>query len=413
MRVISRLRSILHNYPRQFWLVSLTMMLAWLFHSLMWPYLVLYIGRRLGLPLSGVAWLMTLNAAVGMVTTFLGGAIADKFGRKGVMVFSLAFSALGWFFFRAAGTLPVFALLLVVTGATSPIYRLASDAMIADLIPEEKRLQAYSVLRMGNNLGVALGPAIGGFLASISYDISFAVIGVGFGLITVLVALLIRETRPSQPGSTKVTLPGGGGYLQILRDRVFVSMLGGLTLNRICTSILWLLLAVYAKQNYGISERIFGFIPATNAVMVILLQLLVTRRVNHHRPESAMVVGSLIYAISIFSVSFGTGFWWFWLCMVVATVGEMILVPTTTTFTSKLAPAEMRARYMSLYALTWGVGSGLGPLLAGFASDTFSPRAMWYAAGLAGFAGFLVFLWIFRVNRLNRREPAGVVEGEM
>lgn len=404
-RVISRLRSIRQKYPRQFWLVSFIMMLAWLFHSLMWPYLLLYISQRLGEPLSGVAWLMTLNAAVGMVTTFLGGAIADRFGRKGVMVFSLAVSAVGWFFFRAAGTLPIFALLLVITGATTPIYRLASDAMIADLIPEDRRLDAYSVLRMGNNLGVALGPAIGGYLASISYGISFAVIGVGFGLIAVFVALLIIETRPAQADTCGMKARSAGGYLSILKDRVFLFMLGAYTLNRVSTSILWLLLAVYAKQNYGVSERIFGFIPTTNAVMVIFFQLLVTRRVNRYRPQGAMVVGSLIYAVSIFSVAFGTGFWWFWLCMVAATIGEMILVPTTTTFTSKLAPADMRARYMSLYALTWGVGTGLGPLLAGFASDAFSPRAMWYAAGLAGFAGFLVFFYISRVKRPVNTEP--------
>ncbi len=166
MRVISRIKQVFHSYPRQFWLVTSIMMLAWLFHSLMWPYLMLYFSQQLGQPLSSVAWLMTLNAAVGMVTAFLGGAIADRFGRKGVMVFSMGISAVGWFFFQAAGTLPVFALLLVVTGATTPIYRLASDAMIADMFPEEKRLNAYSVLRMGNNLGVALGPALGGYLAS-------------------------------------------------------------------------------------------------------------------------------------------------------------------------------------------------------------------------------------------------------
>ena len=109
-----------------------------------------------------------------------------------------------------------------------------------------------------------------------------------------------------------------------------------------------------------------------------------------------MVVGTLIYAISIFSVAFGEGFWWFWLCMVGATVGEMILVPTTTTFTSKLAPPDLRARYMSLYSFTWTIGTGLGPLLAGFAGDLFTPRAMWYTAGLAGFASFLIFLSIHR-----------------
>ncbi len=184
-------------------------------------------------------------------------------------------------------------------------------------------------------------------------------------------------------------------------------MLSAFTLNRISTSILWLMLAAYAKQNFGLSERIFGFIPTTNAVMVILLQLVVTRKVSRHSPEAAMVVGSLIYAVAIFSVAFGTGFWWFWLCMVVATVGELILVPTTTTYTSSLAPADMRARYMSVYALSWGLGTGLGPLLAGFASDAFSPQAMWYAAGLAGFGGFLVFLWILKVRKKQQQEQSG------
>ncbi len=77
--------------------------------------------------------------------------------------------------------------------------------------------------------------------------------------------------------------------------------------------------------------------------------------------------------------------------MVGATIGEMILVPTTTTYTSRLAPPAMRARYMSLYNLTWSIGSGLGPLLAGFSSDLFSPQAMWYTAGLTGFLAFLIF----------------------
>lgn len=401
MRVISRFSTILKKYPRQFWLVSLIMLLAWLFHSLIWPYLMLYISQRLGEPLSSVAWLMTLNAAVGMVTTFMGGAIADRFGRKGVMVFSLIFSALGWFLFRAAGTLPVFALLLVVTGASTPLYRLASDAMVADLIPEANRLDAYSVLRMGNNFGVVLGPAIGGYLASISYGITFGVIGVGFGLIAVFVTLLIIETKPASGKPVVVTAPASGGYLRIFKDRVFMVMMGAYTLNRISTSILWLLLAVYAKQNFGVSEKMFGFIPMTNALMVVLFQLVVTRQVNRFRAETAMTTGALIYAIAIFCVAFGSGFWWFWLCMVAATIGEMILVPTTTTFTASLAPEDMRARYMSLYALTWGIGTGLGPLLAGYVSDVFSSRAMWYAAGLVGFAGFLAFSFIARLKKTN------------
>jgi MFS family permease len=97
--------------------------------------------------------------------------------------------------------------------------------------------------------------------------------------------------------------------------------------------------------------------------------------------------------------------------MVGATIGEMILVPTTTTFTSRLAPPDMRARYMSMYTLTWTVGTGLGPLLAGFASDLFAPRGMWYAAGLAAFAAFFIFLNIARSKTgLDARLREGTME---
>jgi len=406
MPMFSRITKMARSYPRQFWLITVLMMLAWLFYSIIWSYLLLYFSQRLDQPLSGVSWLMTLNAVVGVTSSFLGGAIADRFGRKGVMVFSLLLSSVGWFFFRSADNLPVVALLVVITGATTPLYRLATDAMVADLIPVERRLDAYSMLRMWNNLGVAIGPAIGGFLISLSYFITFSVVGIGFAVIGILSWLLLRESGTRQQTPNNEATKSGRGYRTILQDKVFVKTLGAYTLNRMCTSILWLMLAAYTNQNYGLSESSYGFIPATNAVMVITLQLLITRKVNQHRPQSAMVAGTLVYAISIFSVAFGEGFWWFWLCMVGATIGEMILVPTTTTFTSRLAPPDLRARYMSLYTFTWTIGTGLGPLLAGFASDLFNPRAMWYTAGLAGFASFFIFLRLAR-SGMDRQDQPG------
>lgn len=410
MPMFSQLQQKIKTYPNQFWLIAFLMMLAWFFFSLVWSYLLLYMSQKMGQPLSSVSWLMTLNAVVGIGASFLGGAIADRFGRKGVMVFSLLLTGVGWFFYRSAETLPVFALLTIITGATTPLYRLTADAMVADLVPVEKRLDAYSILRMGNNLGVAIGPVVGGMLVSVSYFIAFSVMGIGFVVISLLGFLLIRESQGRISTKSVPAVSNKGGYGPVLRDGVFMRVIGAYTLNRICTSILWMMLAAYTSQNFGLSESRYGFIPATNALMVILLQLFITRRVNAYRPQVAMSAGALIYAISIFCISFGAGFWWFWLCMVGATIGEMVLVPTTTTFTTRLAPPDMRARYISLYTLTWTIGTGLGPLLAGFASDLFSPRAMWYAAGLAGFAAFLIFLQLARSkNGLSPREAEGTM----
>ncbi len=409
--MIFRLKNTIREYPRQFWLVTLVMLLAWLFHSLMWSYIMLYISQKLNVPLSSVSGLMVVNAVTGMVTTFLGGAIADKFGRKGVMVFSILFCGIGWFFFRAAGTLPIFALLMAITGATTPLYRLASDSMVSDLIPPEKRLDAYSLLRMGNNIGVAIGPAIGGYLASISYNISFTIIGIGLASLSFVTAFLARETKPVVSETKNGRREGLGGYSRIFQDHVFLKILAAFSLIRIGTSILWLMLAAYTKQNFGLSERIYGFIPTTNALMVIFMQMMVTQRANRLKPESAMVLGALIYAVSIFSVAFANGFWGFWLCMVGSTIGEMVLLPTTTTYTSRLAPADMRARYMSLYTLTTGIGSGLGPLLGGIMADIFGARSMWYAAGMVEFAGFLMFWLVARQQRQAEKVRTLTPEG--
>jgi MFS family permease len=383
-------------------MILFSMVLAWMFHSMMWSYILLYASERLAQPLAVVAGLMTLNAISGLLTTFLGGAIADRFGRKGVMVFSLFLCGLGWYLFRSAGTMHVFAILMALIGGSTPLYRLASDSMVGDLVPENNRLSAYSLMRMGSNLGVALGPAIGGFLAAISYPLSFSVIGLGYALVGILVILTCAETKPVlEPVND--SKPQAGGYARIFKDRTFMKVLSAFTFNRIATAILWLMLAAYAKQNFNLSEELYGFIPTTNALMVIFLQLLITRAIIRIKPERAMVWGALIYAVSIFSIAFGKGFWGFWLCMVGATIGEMILVPTTTTYASQIASPEMRARYMGMYTLTWGVGIGLGPLLGGLAADAFEPRAMWVAAGLFGLIGTVIYAW-HAFRQVDRRK---------
>jgi MFS family permease len=116
-----------------------------------------------------------------------------------------------------------------------------------------------------------------------------------------------------------------------------------------------------------------------------------------------MTLGAAFYGVAVLAVAFSTGFWAFWLCMVVATVGEMILMPTSTNYVSRLAPDDQRARYMSMYTITWSVGTALGPLIGGILSDQVSPSATWIGAGLLGFIGAGLF-FLF-----SRREKSSVL----
>lgn len=162
-------------------------------------------------------------------------------------------------------------------------------------------------------------------------------------------------------------------------------------MRQIAGSILWVLLGVHAIGNFGLSETLYGLIPTVNAVMVVLLQLFVTRRTSRFRPLVIMAVGTLFYGLGVGSIAFATGFWGFLASMVIVTIGELMVIPTASTYTANRAPEIMRGRYMSMLALTMGAGSMVGPLLGGFLNDTFSPSAIWYGGGTAGFLGAIIF----------------------
>jgi len=125
--------------------------------------------------------------------------------------------------------------------------------------------------------------------------------------------------------------------------------------------------------------------------MVVLLQIFVTRRTSRYRPLAIMAVGTLFYGLGVGSIAFATGFWGFLASIVIVTIGELMVIPTASTYTANQAPETMRGRYMSMLALTMGAGSLMGPLLGGFLNDTFSPSAIWYGGGAAGFLGAIIF----------------------
>lgn len=382
--MIYRLRSVYLSYPRQFWLLFFGLLIINIGASMIWPFLMIYVSERLSLPLASVAVLMTVNAAAGLLASFIAGPVIDRTGRKWGMVFGLVANGLLYIWLSRAGSLSEFALVMGASGAVNPLYRVGADAMMADLIQAEKRADAYSLLRTSNNLGVALGPALGGMIAVVSYANAFYIAAAAMVIYGLMIALLAAETLPRESVATKPAREPFGGYDRVLKDRQFVSLIIALTLTMVAASMVWVLMGVYAKQNFGLLESQYGLIPTTNAIMVVLFQYWITQRTKRHPALQMLALGSLLYAIAVLSVSWAAGFWGFLFSMVVMTVGELILSPTATTLAANLAPANMRGRYMSIYGLTWGIAAGIGPVLGGLLNDNLGPVAIWYGGALIG-----------------------------
>jgi MFS family permease len=402
--MIARIRHTRSEYPSQFWLMAFGMLIGTMGSSMIWPFLMIYVSEKLNVGLAVVTSLMTINAAMNLLFSFIAGPVADKLGRKWVMVISLAGNGLCYILMSAATSLPQFAVLMGLRGAFMPLYRVGSDAMMADMVPPEKRVDGYSILRMSNNLGVALGPAIGGFVTSESYTLAFYI--AAFGLITYSLLMIFRARETLQKNvSGPVVRERFGGYGLIFKDKPFIRFNLVFSLTMISASMVWVLLAVYAKQNYGISERMYGFIPTTNALMVVFIQMLVTRMTKRHAPLLMVALGAVFYSAASLLIALGASFWMFWLAMVVMSVGELIMVPTATTYSANLAPPDKRGRYMSIHGMTNGVANGIGPLLGGTLNDSISPHAPWYAGSfIALISVFLFLLQAARKRKLDYEE---------
>lgn len=396
--MIERLQNAIPNYPRQYWLMFWGMLLSISGASMIWPFLMIYVSNKLDLPMAQVATLMTINAVSSVVSSFLAGPIADRLGRKGVMQISLFAEFALSLLMAGATTYPQFALLMVMRGFANPLYRVGADAMLADLIPKEQRTEAYSLMRMINNAGIAIGPIVGGMLAARSYNLAFYAAGIGMGLYGLLLTLFARETLDRSAVRHETTrLERFGGYDKVLRDMRFTPAFVLIMFGWVTATLMWIIMPKYAYDNFGITENLYGPIPATNAIMVVTLQMLVTYFTRRHHPIAMMSLGMSLYAVANGMVALSGNFWGFWLSMVVMTIGELVIVPTSSTYVANIAPAEMRGRYMSIFGLTWAFGQGVGPVLGGLLNDNFGPRAIWVGGMIIGlvsaFGLFLLARW--------------------
>ena len=390
--MLRRLSAIYHDFPRQFWLIAFGGLVSNAGSSLVWPFQFIYISRTLGLRLAPVATLITIASATGLGATFFAGAIADRLGRKPVMIFAQVAQALAWLLMSQARSYLGFLVPMTILSASQPFYSVGADVMMADLVPPAQRAFAYSITRTFSNVGIALGPALGGFLVSRSYPLAFhgaSLVMCGYGL---FLLACVRETLPRE-GRPAMGRVADGGYGQVLRDGRFMAFFLLVTLGMIAPLMLWTLLAVYTKQNFQFPEHLYSWLPITNALMCVLVQYYVTRITHRHRPLAMVTLGMLVYAVGVGSVALMSSFWGFWVSMVIFSTGELIVVPTGTAYVANRAPIDLRGRYMSVYWMTWGLARAVAPVVGGVLNDRISPHAIWYGGlliGLASVAGLFL-----------------------
>lgn len=406
--MLKRISSTFNAFPRQFWLVAFGVLLSSAGSSLVWPFQLIYISGKLDSPLAAAATLISISSFVGMLVSFLGGSIADRFGRKPIMFLAQAAHGIAYLLMSQADSYLGFLLPMTIMGASMPFYAIGSDSMMADMVPPEKRTIAYSILRMTNNAGIAIGPAIGGLIVAKSYALAFYGAAAAMFSYSLILLLFARETLKNRENGLKpeTLLQSIGGYRRVFKDGHYLGFVAAVTFGMIAPLMMWTLFAVYTKTNYGLTEARYAWLPITNALMCVFVQYFVTMIARRHRPALMIAVGMLVYALGVGSVALMNTFTGFWVSMVILTFGELILIPTGTAYAASRAPEDMRGRYMTIYWLTWGLARAVAPLIGGFLNDAIAPKAIWYGGLAFGLTSTLVLFILAR----RSQDPGPVQE---
>ncbi len=386
------------EYPRGFWMLMGINFINFLGNNLIFPFFALYISKKFGASMTQVGLLFTFFTISGFIGSTIGGAMTDRFGRKSMLIFNLITSAL---FNLAMGLSPSLFFcygIALVGGIIASAGGPAGTAMIADLVPEEKRAGAFGIFRVVFNTAVAIGVAIGGLVATHSYLALFISDAVISSICAVLVYLFLHETKPeAEPGQPKESLGTTFiGYLDVLKDKGYMTFLGAAFLCWLVAQNFSTTLGVFLRDVKGIPETGYGMLISMNAVMVIIFQIPLTRRIEKFRPMVMMAIGAGLFTIGYFSFGFTNSYALYALAMVIITVGELIFEPVRQALTTSFAPEQMRGRYLAIEGHSISIAYAIGPLLAGQVFDAGTPVRLWYAAGILGTISTLVFLMLAR-----------------
>lgn len=410
-RKLKYFETLFHEYPRQFWTLVLATFIDRLGGALMFPFFTLYITKRFDVGMTEVGILFGLFSVASVVGSTFGGALTDRLGRKGMLIFGLIASALTSLLMGVVSTIELFFFSALFVGLFANTGGPAQQAMVADLLSKEQRAQGFGILRVVANLAITIGPAIGGLLATRSYLLLFVCDAV-FSLITAgIVALALRETKPdTHPDEAEPTMVQTfGGYLDVLRDVTFVLFMGACILMTTVYMQMNTSLSVYLRDVHGVSEQGFGYVLSLNAGMVVLFQFPITRWAKKYRPLLVMTMGTLLYALGFALYGFVSAYGLFLLAMAIITIGEMLVVPISQALVAQFSPEDMRGRYMAVFGFSWVIPSAIGPLLAGLIMDNSDPRWVWYAAGLVGLAAASGFMLLQRRVKRFAGRPRSTV----
>jgi MFS family permease len=352
------------------------------------PFLVLYLTSKLGFSAERAASALALYGVFSFLAGPLGGWLADRWGAVRVMQSSLVTSGVVLVLFPIAHSWLAVCAMTALLSVTSEALGPASLTVVGELGSEELGKAAFSLMRFASNLGMSVGPAVGGFLAQVSFSALFLTDG-----ITNLMAASVVIAGVSAVDTAKSRPHRRPRFMAALRhDAGFRLFLAAIIPVSIVFSQFSGALPLFVVRNLRLSESAYGLLFTLNTLMIVTMEIPLSSRTAHWSHGRAMARGALLIGVGFGALAFVRSYIEVLGTVALWTMGEMILFPTMAAYTSDRAPEGQRGEYMGLYTMSFNLAFRLiGPWAGVVILERFGAMPLWLGMLGAGLISTIVF----------------------
>lgn len=380
-RVLSIYRAAFSGLPRQVWLLA-GIALVNRAGTMVFPFLSLYFTQSRGLSIAVAGRIISCYGLGAIVGAWVGGQLSDRIGPIRTQQWSLALSGLGFLAFLKIDSVFAMSVGGFLLGAIVESFRPASMAALSNAAPRGLQARSFGLLRLCVNLGMGIGPAVGGLLAVAGYSWLFVVDAMTCWVAAVLLGLAIRNERvqrdEGQEDKESVVA------LSPSQDRPFLLLLGMVFLIAMLFFQVFTVLPLFLKQDMGYREDSVGAILGFNALLIVLFEMPLTYWSERRDRMRIIAFGALAIGGGLALTPWSGALVWILFSVAVWTLGEMLVLPMFNAVIAGRADAKAMGRYMGMYTMAFSLAFVVSPSLGAWIYATHGGKTLWSACGLLG-----------------------------
>lgn len=393
--IIQLYKNAYSSVPKPMWWLALVILVNRA-GTMVIPFLTVYLTSK-GYSLVQAGMVMAIFGCGGIVGGYLGGVLSDRLGFFSVQVVSLLFNGVLFFLLGRMQTLPQIMSCVFVLSVVGESFRPANAAAVAAYSTEVNRTRSYSLNRLAINLGWAVGPAVGGVLASVSYSLLFVV----DGTTCVLAALLLyfslaafnKKFHSKRVGQM---LSAKSAY----KDKIFLWAMFFLFLVGVCFFQLFNLVAAYFNQGLHLKESTIGWLLGLNGLIIVVVEMILVFKLENKRNDLVYILcGASLVGLAYLILSLHKSLLIAITSIIVITFGEMLLFPFINSFWVRRCMANNRGQYAALNTMSFAASLVMAPTIASQIAAHFGFTLLWVVNFILCSIAAIGFNWLRKKMR--------------